>query len=57
MDACRNEAAMTSSDPASPPLLDTPLEGLMEWDNPLRTRFAYEQCRRDDEAARRLRHG
>jgi hypothetical protein len=30
---------MTSSDPASPPLLDAPLEGLMHWDNPFRQGF------------------
>jgi hypothetical protein len=30
---------MTPPDPASPPLLDTPLEGLMPWDNPFRQDF------------------
>ena len=30
---------MSSSDPASPPLLDSPLEGLMDWDNPFRQGF------------------
>lgn len=30
---------MSPSDPASPPPLDSPLEGLMEWDHPFRQGF------------------
>jgi hypothetical protein len=35
----RTGADMSSSDPASPPLLDTPLEGLMDSDHPFRQAF------------------